>query len=165
MDSSALYARYQRAKTQRIEIISSAHEFFVVRGSSGIVYNVWIDGGFYCSCPDAESAHRRGVPLCKHRILVLIHTYGLGWEEIESLAEDLWDTGTFDSTLKVKSVKKVDPRETDDCVICLGPLSQQITRSTVYCKAQCGTIFHKECLDSWLGHSNQCPTCRTPWLK
>ncbi|KAJ5975917.1 hypothetical protein N7481_009624 [Penicillium waksmanii] len=35
----------------------------------------------------------------------------------------------------------------------------------VWCKAQCGVNYHRECIEKWLrsGHYDSCPTCRKTW--
>jgi hypothetical protein len=35
----------------------------------------------------------------------------------------------------------------------------------VWCKAQCGVNYHRECIDQWLasGRYDSCPTCRSTW--
>ncbi|PON73750.1 43kDa postsynaptic protein [Parasponia andersonii] len=48
-----------------------------------------------------------------------------------------------------------------DCVVCMSTLrpGEQVR------KLSCLHVFHKHCLDDWLGHLNfNCPLCRSPLL-
>lgn len=167
MNESKLRERYSRASSEGISIISSAPDFFVVKGTRGSHYNVYVDDGISCTCPDAQAGEFRGMPLCKHRILVLIHVYQMDWDEILYLARELFTSKKWTSVRKDPKVETVDPRETDDCVICLEPLAYKTRaqeKKTVFCKAQCGTRFHVECMDGWLKRQTKCPMCRCKWV-
>ncbi|KAJ5391565.1 hypothetical protein N7509_007055 [Penicillium cosmopolitanum] len=41
----------------------------------------------------------------------------------------------------------------------------EVEDGLVWCKAQCGVNYHRECIEKWLrsGHYDSCPTCRTTW--
>ncbi|KAK0642273.1 hypothetical protein DIS24_g9211 [Lasiodiplodia hormozganensis] len=61
----------------------------------------------------------------------------------------------------------------DDCPICQEPLASTPLADLVWCKAQCGTNFHRECWAEWessqLGSTStglptlRCAFCRTSW--
>lgn len=58
---------------------------------------------------------------------------------------------------------KVHARDADDCPICFDSLSQA---ATTYCRAQCGTIFHQNCIQHWKRQQHgtpTCPICRGSW--
>ncbi len=44
-----------------------------------------------------------------------------------------------------------------NCAICFENYAEG---DTLCSPEQCGHVFHKECLDNWLKHKKQCPTCR-----
>jgi len=164
MNVSKIRERYERAKSQDIQILSSAPDFFVVKGSTGDTYNVWLeDNGIFCTCKDAEMASRHKIPLCKHRMLVLIHGFYMDWDDICHLAEQMFSGSKFDPLHAPPGVTYVDPRETDSCVICLETLETSKTKE-LYCKAQCGTKFHEACIKGWLVNHSTCPLCRTRWV-
>ena len=154
-----LEARYQRALSQPLLIVSTAPSFYVVKGSKGDHYNVLIeDDGIHCSCPDAL---RESPPLCKHRILVLLNVYKFKWEDVLDLARLL--EGEFYDTLKDLvpiDVTTIDPRETDSCAICL----EDMCAPALHCKAKCGTMYHQACITSWLSTAPSCPLCRSAWV-
>ncbi len=166
-----LRERFERANHESLEIVESAPSFFVVRGSVGTFYNVAIDEGVHCSCPDAQSGKTRGTPLCKHRMLVLTKVMGMGWEEIRSLAQELVSEGRWGGmpggAKPPPPFKGVEPRDTETCVICLEDL-QGRTRSSVstltHCKAKCGTKFHRKCIEGWVARRPKCPMCRSSWI-
>jgi len=176
MNVYKLRERYDRAKSQDIQILSSAPDFFVVKGSTGDHYNVWLeDNGVFCTCKDAEMASRHKIPLCKHRMLVLIHGFYMDWDDICHLAEQMFSGSKFDPLRAPPGVTCVDPRETDSCVICLedlntGQASKKVANLTLtkgfhpFCKAQCGTAFHEPCIKGWLAKHSTCPMCRSRWI-
>jgi hypothetical protein len=49
-----------------------------------------------------------------------------------------------------------DLQESNECVICL----EKLTEGEEALRVPCGHVFHDACIRSWLGNSNQCPTCR-----
>lgn len=56
-----------------------------------------------------------------------------------------------------KKRKRVLPRETDTCCICL----ESLTKNLCFCDMECGTIFHKKCVNTIIA----CPICRTKnWI-
>jgi len=159
MNVYKLEERFARAQSQDIKILSSAPDFFVVKGSIGDPYNVWLeDKGLFCTCKDAEMASRHKIPLCKHRMLVLIPGFHMDWPSIVDLAQKM-----FDPLNAPPGVTYVDPRETDSCVICLDDLDSESTKNP-YCKAQCGTGFHEVCIKGWLAKHSTCPLCRSRWV-
>jgi len=168
MNEVKLRERFERARYEDISIVSSAPEFYIVKGSSGSHYNVHVDDGLYCSCPDAQAGQYRGMPLCKHRILVLTRVYGMDWDEVLELANELFASHKWSSPRPKAKVQTVDPRETDSCVICLEDLNYKTPsqeKKTVYCKAECGTRFHAKCIKSWLQRQTKCPMCRALWVR
>ncbi|GLA06084.1 hypothetical protein AnigIFM60653_006607 [Aspergillus niger] len=61
-----------------------------------------------------------------------------------------------------------------DCCICICPLDEEDSthhddNSLVWCQKQCGSNFHRECMDRWLASSldanrqTSCPMCRGKW--
>jgi hypothetical protein len=46
---------------------------------------------------------------------------------------------------------------TDDCVICLEHLKSGEKVRVL----SCAHIFHRDCIDSWIGQSSCCPLCKT----
>ena len=72
------------------------------------------------------------------------------------------DTKEDDS--KMASRKEVE----GDCPICFDPLGANLNLLT-YCKAACGSNFHKGCIQMWTSQPKQrvdpsCPACRQPWV-
>ena len=56
-----------------------------------------------------------------------------------------------------------------DCPICFDPLVSQNSNSglLVFCRAQCGSNFHKTCMTAWKKQcvgKPTCPNCRSDWL-
>lgn len=126
MNDYKLRERYDRARTENIKILSSAPDFFVVKGSTGTPYNVWLETkGLFCTCKDAENARWHKIPLCKHRMLVLIHGFFMGWDEIRLMANQMFRGESFAPLKAPPGVTYVDPRETDSCVICLEELVRE----------------------------------------
>lgn len=178
MNESKLRERFDRSSSESLDILSSAPGFFVVKGSRGTHYNVFVDDGVHCTCPDAEAGPARGMPLCKHRILVLTRVYGMDWEEVVALARELFARGFSARELREPTVTVVNPRDTEACAICLEPFESGATgetgttgtttrtpgtTTTVHCKTQCGTLFHAACMRTWLRMQTKCPMCRAAW--
>ena len=74
------------------------------------------------------------------------------------------DTKEEKEDSKMASRKEVE----GDCPICFDPLGTNLNLLT-YCKAACGSNFHKGCIQMWTSQPKQrvdpsCPACRQPWL-
>ncbi|KAK4693174.1 hypothetical protein P7C71_g4176, partial [Lecanoromycetidae sp. Uapishka_2] len=54
-----------------------------------------------------------------------------------------------------------------DCSICCEDLTNE--EALVWCEAQCGQNYHRECINKWLGtdeqHTKTCPYCRANWIE
>lgn len=59
--------------------------------------------------------------------------------------------------------------ETDDCAICMSPLTQEINDeneatenqwNSLYMLTPCNHKFHKPCLRNWMKYKLECPSCR-----
>ena len=50
--------------------------------------------------------------------------------------------------------KPIEISTSDSCIICYDKLGQNVT------KTKCNHLFHKGCLDTWLGRSSECPMCK-----
>lgn len=51
-------------------------------------------------------------------------------------------------------------KETENCPICLDPLSQSVNNHKSVSELPCGHSFHTSCIDKWFTTSPDCPVCR-----
>ena len=127
---------------------------YVVRGSTGMMYEVCLGNVMSCTCPDYVNNFNR----CKHQILCLINDFNIGIHHIV-----LHDTTSF-----IKLDDLFEPAspclQGDDCPICFEAItSQQAYWNCKTCKNQ----FHKLCIDRWFslsqisGRKSSCPMCRS----
>jgi Ring finger domain/SWIM zinc finger len=165
---------------------------FVVLGSTGNVYKVDFGPLPRCSCPD----HKRG-NLCKHILFVLLKVIGLDPQSplvyqsayLETELQQIFALMTCrrvggsvmasgqvrESYASLKSedekghaVEGVNRKSLDDdadCPICFDTMEPGA--SLAYCRAACGTNFHSDCIQRWLGQGKKgaatCPNCRQTW--
>jgi len=65
----------------------------------------------------------------------------------------------------VGGVNRKSLEDDADCPICFDTMEPG--SSLTYCRAACGTNFHSECIERWLGQGKKstatCPNCRQSW--
>jgi len=74
---------------------------------------------------------------------------------IEAEAEALAPTSDI-VVLPTESVQMTLSPQCERCLICM----DEMQAKEVLCSLACSHTFHADCLDGWLDHANQCPTCR-----
>lgn len=186
--------RIQRAKTQRLylvnrEVIQESKECkFVVLGSTGNVYNVFIRQIPACTCPD----HERG-NLCKHILFVLLKVMGIDSDSfliyqaayLESELEEMFEKmnrrrvgGAVMANEKVQakyaSLQRGEAAEVgeeeeggvarkaldaEDNACPICFDSMDDESGLTHCRAACGMNFHAECIRRWIAQQRGAPTC------
>ncbi|GBG29985.1 E3 ubiquitin-protein ligase Zswim2 [Hondaea fermentalgiana] len=63
-----------------------------------------------------------------------------------------------------KGGSKRKPIQGEVCSICFDELNAAKPSLLTWCKPQCGTNFHKACVDRWVAKRNTCPNCRAQWV-
>lgn len=132
-------------------VIACLHEpraTFVMRGSSGSLYNVVChEHGWTCSCPD--SARAQVFLMCKHRCflaMLLLTPY----QQTKFFAGQHNRSSHVDLSWRFKRMGR-----NTECPCCLNELH---TDTQVCTKCQQG--FHTPCILRWMKQSTACPMCR-----
>lgn len=187
-------ARTQRLYlVQRSEVNDLACDF-VVLGSTGNVYDVRVSKIPKCSCPDHARGNLckhilfimlkvigldPGSPLVYQAAyldeelgelfaLMLSRRVGgsiMANEEVKATYVSLITNGNDTDVETAGADRKALDDDDSDCPICFDRMD--VSGNLTYCRAACGTNFHADCIQRWLGQQNRtqptCPNCRQPW--
>lgn len=168
---------------------------FVVLGSTGNVYDITVAQTPHCSCPDHAKGHLckhilfvmlKVIGLPSDSPLVYQDAYLQSeLDELSDLLESRRVGGAVMANANVQktyaSLQSSDANDEDacqevqgaqrksleadcDCPICFDAMTEGT--SLTYCRAACGTNFHSDCIQRWVGQSRgnpTCPNCRQPW--
>lgn len=164
---------------------------FTMVGESARVYQVDLTReGSKCNCPAALFAKRETRKRCKHQMFILHRVLGKQdlTQEHHALPEiDTWlqecdpfssqttiDAGLLEAFEKLmkeptSNTPKTTPKNSDDpCPICYEDISPE-DPSVCHCEVQCGTRFHRACMDRWMqvkgARQSTCPYCRVAWKR
>lgn len=181
-------ARKGRALLERLYLLEakriSNHSWsFVVRGSTGKIYDVVLsETKVSCSCFDCKQRRR----ICKH-IYFIIGRIAQNKDLLVQMGDNL-NVNVFelDPSLSLKISNRIWPSEnslpstTDEsnssdaerdntCSICyedvtIEPLGGNGSQhSKTNCKS-CKNVFHTDCIRIWTNRNPTCPMCRTAWI-
>jgi len=151
------WLRIERALSQQMSYTkkyeTNKMRYYIVKGSSGRMYDVSIGEKTSCTCPDFSNNKNR----CKHQILCLLGDFNISINNVilhsDRLSIELTDLMDLTSHF-----------EGDECPICLDNIG--INDRSWNCN-QCQKYFHKFCIDRWLSLSmistkrSTCPMCRS----
>jgi len=188
-------ARTQRLYlVQRSEVNDLSCDF-VVLGSTGNVYNVRVSKIPKCSCPDHARGNLckhilfvmlkvigldPGSPLVYQAAyldeelgeifsLMLSRRVGgsiMANDQVKATYAALITNDNDDDDVETSGAHRKSLDDDDsDCPICFDRMD--VSGNLTYCRAACGTNFHADCIQRWLGQQNRtqptCPNCRQPW--
>ncbi|KAJ3033859.1 hypothetical protein HDV00_005708, partial [Rhizophlyctis rosea] len=198
--SADVRVRIERALTQRMflidrKVVSGLQQEFRVLGSTGNVYTVTISHLLSCDCPDSQKGN-----LCKHILFIFLKVLRCPPDDhrvyqtalLTTELTDLFQTAPQIDTPDVlanaavrraaSGASEVDfepggptrrsIEEDDTCPVCYDTMTEAEERGgkLVWCRAQCGKNFHKECLKMWKKQCQKdhkpitCVQCRATWV-
>ena len=145
--SSAVRKRIERAKTQRLYMITWKRRDvggeFIVLGSTGNVYNVTIGHVNSCSCPDARKGN-----LCKHQLFVLLKVL-----QEPSDSPIVWQRGFTDRELDIlfRRLDKLTKKRT----LCIHAIASDAVKRAY----DQSTTTNAEVKQRPLSNDSECPIC------
>lgn len=170
-----MQSKKNRAINQKLYLVDveNNNKKFVIMGTTGNIYSVFIKPKSECSCPDFTMYKNK----CKHIYFVLIkilnihNIFNFGKEdeilndyEISKLLNEfsLYKNLFIDTNLKSKYNNLLNgvPIKIDDvCPICLDDVNDDSDLD--YCKYSCGKAIHKKCLSLYSSYNKsiKCPFC------
>lgn len=178
-------SRKIRGITQKLYLveIDDFKNKYVIKGTTGNIYDVYIKNVPTCSCPDYLTRHKK----YKHIYFVLMRLMKVDDfmvdhdsytdDELHLLYNNIPDVANnlkvsnyqYDKYSKLKennnkkSVKVKQKELNDVCPICLEKFKSK--DKIVYCKYSCGKNVHGVCFKMWAKgkHKVTCIFCRTNW--